>query len=245
MSLAGSGQWTTAPCVHEEVQLEPVPHPTPNASSLGLAVAAWCALLLPGKFHPTLAVGWTAPRCPAASASGCSLLTGVLCRAAKALTNAAPDGELWWAHRSAAAKPHMPKEITFCYYRQRPRLKLCSENKSEVFFPITEFWRWTLSTAHTVLWMVRSMCVIATDRWVWAQVPKPHSADSPASQTLQIPIFSQHQLLPAVSNTSTYDLSPMLVETSKCFAAFTAAGWLCPFPCYSCSNNSQWTQGEK
>lgn len=138
-----------------------------------------------------------APRCPAVSASGCSLCTGVLCGAAKVLIDAAPDGELWWARRSAAANPHMPKGITFCYYWQRPRLKLCSENKSEAFVSIAEFGKWTLSTAHAVLLMVRSLCVIAADWWLWAQVAKLHATDSPASQTLQMPIFSQH--LPACS----------------------------------------------
>lgn len=57
MTLGGRGRWTIAPCVHEEVQLEPIPHPTPNTSSLELALAACCGFLLPGKFHPTSAMG--------------------------------------------------------------------------------------------------------------------------------------------------------------------------------------------
>lgn len=74
---------------------------------------------------------WSSPTEPSCCASDCSLSSSVLFGAAKVLINAVPDGELWWAQMSAAANPHMPKEITFSYCWQRPGLKMCNENKND------------------------------------------------------------------------------------------------------------------
>lgn len=81
---------------------------------------------------------------------------------------------------------------------------------------------WTLSMAHLVLLTVKSvslaqnsysghcgLCLLkASDMRLWFWVPKSHTADSPTSQTLQIPIFSQlpifsHQFVATMSNRST------------------------------------------
>lgn len=122
----------------------------------------------------------------------------------------------------------MPKERTFCYYWQRPRLNLCRENKSEAFVSVTEFGKWALSTAHAVF-VNGGECVCHCHR----QVALSSGAKAPQSCFSCFPNPTNTHILsasalPAVSNTSTADLSPQLVETSKCFAAFTA-GWLCHF----------------
>lgn len=139
MALAGSGQWTMAPVCPWVGAAGARPTSHSEHKQLGAGSGSLVCAPAPRKVSSHISHG-VAPRCPAASASGCSLRTGVLCGAAEVLINAAPDGELWWAHRSAAANPHMPKEITFCHYWQSPKLKLCNENKNEAFFFCYRVW---------------------------------------------------------------------------------------------------------
>lgn len=189
---------------------------------------------------------------------------------------------------SAAANPHMPKVITFCYHWQRPGLKMCDENKNEAciiahpsaqlplslslyflsvlmktffYYRVCEvIGHWTLSMTHLFLLTVRSVS-LPQNSYTSHCGPCPlkalrHvslSSGAKVSPTLLILLLPKLYKDQYSVSTSFWLQCPTEVpkvwvcsllkpcNTSKCCGDFPPEQ-LCPFPCYTCSESSQWTQ---